>query len=295
MAFLIQQDQTPSRARRLQARPCLRRLSRSASWPSPSLSSPTSAQPLPRQTYSPEAERKFANGLAAYAEGDYGEALSALEEVSAMHSNQRSSAALLLVSRALVRLERYREALEAARRIEIDYRGSRYTAGCPPCGRGLFVPIEKLPRSSSRVRPPAGDSGAVVAAGERRRKAGGYHQKPGDHYRGTGANRPACWRRAFSGRRAVRRSPVVFPPGVARPQPRRPHRLSRQRGERCFRRPRPQDAFRRHSGERGGRRMEGRRTARRIRGDHRVGVGGPGWEACDRHPDALERVPELRG
>ncbi len=93
-----------------------------------SLSSPTSAQPLPRQTYSPEAERKFANGLAAYAEGDYGEALSALEEVSAMHSNQRSSAALLLVSRALMRLERYREALEAARRIEIDYRGSRYTA-----------------------------------------------------------------------------------------------------------------------------------------------------------------------
>ena len=94
----------------------------------PSLSSPTPANPLPRPSYSPEAESKFSRGLSAYAEGNYGEALRALEEVRALPSNQRSSAALLLASTALVRLDRFTEALEAARRIEIEYPGSRYTA-----------------------------------------------------------------------------------------------------------------------------------------------------------------------
>ncbi|MCY3761235.1 MAG: ABC transporter substrate-binding protein [Gemmatimonadetes bacterium] len=94
----------------------------------PSVSSPAPAQPLPQHSYSPEADSKFARGVSAYAEGNYGEALRALEEVSALPSNQRTSAALLLASWALVRLDRFREALEAARRIESDYPGSRYTA-----------------------------------------------------------------------------------------------------------------------------------------------------------------------
>ena len=89
-----------------------------------SLSTPV--QPLSSQAYSPEAESKFADGLAAYIKGNYSRALSALEEVRAMPSHQRSSAALLLVSTTLVRLDRFKEALEAASRIEIDYPGSRY-------------------------------------------------------------------------------------------------------------------------------------------------------------------------
>ena len=91
-------------------------------------SSPTSSQLPPKQAYSPEAEGKFARGVEAYFEGNFSEALGALEEVSALPSNQRSSAALLLASRALVRLDRFTEALDTARRIEIDYPGSRYTA-----------------------------------------------------------------------------------------------------------------------------------------------------------------------
>ena len=260
-----------------------------------SLSSPTSSQPFPRQTYSPEAESKFANGLASYAQGDYGEALSALEEVSAMHSNQRSSAALLLVSRALVRLERYREALEAARRIEIDYRGSRYTADARLVAGDCYYQLNRYREAAAeyaRLLATPGPLSLQASAAERlaaivRNRVITTEERErigrlvgAERFRDAVLFGEARWyaRLGWHGRsRAV------------------PHRLSRQRGERCFRRPRPQDAFRRHSGERGGRRMEGRRTARRIRGDHRVGVGGPGWEACDRHPDAFERVPELRG
>ena len=93
-----------------------------------SVSSPTPGQPLPQPAYSPEAERKFADGLAAYIKGNYPEALSSLEEVSVMPPHQRSSAAFLLLSRTLVRLDRFEEALEAASRIETDFPGSRYTA-----------------------------------------------------------------------------------------------------------------------------------------------------------------------
>ena len=108
-----------------------------------SVSSPSPAQPLPRQAYSPEAERKFASGFAAYIKGDYAEAVRALEGVSAMPSNQRTSAALLLVSRALVRQGRFMEALEAARRIEIDYPDSRYTADARLVAGDCFFQLKR--------------------------------------------------------------------------------------------------------------------------------------------------------
>ena len=122
-----------------------------------SVSSPTPVQLVPKPAFSPEAEAKFASGVEAYAEGNYGEALRALEEVSALPPNQRSSAALLLASRALVRLGRFREGLEAARRIELDFPGSRYTADARLVAGDCYFNLK-------RYRESAGEYVRLLAA-----------------------------------------------------------------------------------------------------------------------------------
>ena len=135
-----------------------------------SVSGPIPAQPLPQQSYSPEAESKFARGVSAYAEGNYGEALRALEEVSALPSNQRTSAALLLASWALVRLDRFREALEAARRIETDYPGSRYTADARLVAGDCYFQLKRYPEAAAeyaRLLTAPGQLSLQASAAER--------------------------------------------------------------------------------------------------------------------------------
>ena len=77
--------------------------------------------------YSNQAEKLFAQGLDAYRRGDYERARDRLQQLLEFPSNQRSSAAQLVLGTAAFRLGDYARALQAAKQMQRRHLGSRYT------------------------------------------------------------------------------------------------------------------------------------------------------------------------
>ena len=77
-------------------------------------------------TYSVDAEKVFGNGLAAYKQGRFDEALNHLRQLAEFPLNQRSSAGQFLVGKALYRLGHFAEAIDAALALQRRFPTSRY-------------------------------------------------------------------------------------------------------------------------------------------------------------------------
>ena len=77
--------------------------------------------------FSTQAEKLFAQGIDAYRKGDYERARDRLQQLLEFPTNQRSSAAQLVLSTAAFRLGDYGRALEAAKQLQRRHLGSRYT------------------------------------------------------------------------------------------------------------------------------------------------------------------------
>ena len=77
-------------------------------------------------TYSGDAEKVFGNGLAAYKQGRFDEALNHLRQLAEFPINQRSSAGQFLVGKAMYRLGRFAEAIDAALVLQRRFPTSRY-------------------------------------------------------------------------------------------------------------------------------------------------------------------------
>ena len=77
-------------------------------------------------TYSVNAEKVFGNGLAAYKQGHFDEALNHLRQLVEFPLNQRSSAGQFLVGKALYRLGHFAEAIDAALALQRRFPRSRY-------------------------------------------------------------------------------------------------------------------------------------------------------------------------
>ncbi|MDE2808673.1 MAG: tetratricopeptide repeat protein, partial [Gemmatimonadota bacterium] len=77
-------------------------------------------------TYSADAEKTFGNGLEAYREGRFDEALNHLRQLAEFPLNQRSSVGQLLLGKTLYRLGRFAEAIDAALVLQRRFPISRY-------------------------------------------------------------------------------------------------------------------------------------------------------------------------
>jgi len=77
-------------------------------------------------TYSVDAEKVFGNGLAAYKQGRFEEALNHLRQLVEFPLNQRSSAGQFLIGKALYRLGHFAEAIDAALALQRRFPASRY-------------------------------------------------------------------------------------------------------------------------------------------------------------------------
>ena len=77
-------------------------------------------------TYSVDAEKVFGNGLAAYQQGRFDEALDHLRQLAEFPFNQRSSAGQFLLGKALYRLGHFAEAIDAALVLQRRFPTSRY-------------------------------------------------------------------------------------------------------------------------------------------------------------------------
>ncbi|MGB1719465.1 MAG: tetratricopeptide repeat protein, partial [Candidatus Latescibacterota bacterium] len=77
-------------------------------------------------TYSPEADRLFAQGLQAYRVGEYEEARIAFARLLEMATHQHSSAGQLMLGKSHFRLGNYEDALAAARGLPRAHVDSRY-------------------------------------------------------------------------------------------------------------------------------------------------------------------------
>ena len=77
-------------------------------------------------TYSADAEKVFGNGLAAYKQGRFDEALNHLRQLAEFPINQRSSIGQFLVGKAMYRLGRFAEAIDAALVLQRRFPTSRY-------------------------------------------------------------------------------------------------------------------------------------------------------------------------
>lgn len=77
---------------------------------------------------SPQADRDFELGLSAYEQDDLREARKRFEAIVESPENQRTSAALLMLTRTLLRAEQFRGGLDVAKRLEREYPNSRYAA-----------------------------------------------------------------------------------------------------------------------------------------------------------------------
>ena len=77
-------------------------------------------------TYSADAEKVFGNGLAAYKQGRFDEALNHLRQLAEFPINQRSSVGQFLVGKAMYRLGRFAEAIDAALVLQRRFPTSRY-------------------------------------------------------------------------------------------------------------------------------------------------------------------------
>ena len=77
-------------------------------------------------TYSADAEKIFGNGLVAYKQGRFDETLNHLQQLAEFPLNQRSSAGQFLLGKALYRLGRFAEAIDAALVLQRRFPISRY-------------------------------------------------------------------------------------------------------------------------------------------------------------------------
>ena len=77
-------------------------------------------------TYSVDAEKVFGNGLAAYKQERFDEALNHLRQLAEFPLNQRSSAGQFLVGKSLYRLGHFAEAIDAALALQRRFPKSRY-------------------------------------------------------------------------------------------------------------------------------------------------------------------------
>ena len=77
-------------------------------------------------TYSADAEKVFGNGLAAYKQGRFDEALNHLRQLAEFPLNQRSSVGQFLVGKALYGLGHFAEAIDAALALQRRFPASRY-------------------------------------------------------------------------------------------------------------------------------------------------------------------------
>ena len=77
-------------------------------------------------TYSADAEETFGNALGAYQQGRFDEALNHLRQLTEFPLNQRSSVGQFLLGRALYRLGRFAEAIDAALVLQRRFPISRY-------------------------------------------------------------------------------------------------------------------------------------------------------------------------
>ena len=77
---------------------------------------------------SPQADRDFERGLSAYEEEDLSAARKHFTTIVDAPENQRTSAALLMLTRALLQAEHFRAGLDAAKRLERQYPRSRYSS-----------------------------------------------------------------------------------------------------------------------------------------------------------------------
>ncbi|MEE2657073.1 MAG: ABC transporter substrate-binding protein [Candidatus Latescibacterota bacterium] len=87
-----------------------------------------SRAPLEGPRYSHEADRTFVRALTAHRNAEYEEAERLLQAIVQLPKNQRSTAALLMLSRTQFRLGDFRGALDAARTLERAFPDSRYAA-----------------------------------------------------------------------------------------------------------------------------------------------------------------------
>ena len=78
--------------------------------------------------FSSAAEKMFHKGIEAYRAGKYEQARSYTEKILKLAPNQRSSAAQLILGKALFRLRQYESALDAARQLQERFGASRYIA-----------------------------------------------------------------------------------------------------------------------------------------------------------------------
>ena len=77
-------------------------------------------------TYSVDAEKIFGNGLEAYKQGRFDEALNHLRQLAEFPLNQRSSIGQFLLGKALYRLGHFAEAIDAALVLQRRFPTSRY-------------------------------------------------------------------------------------------------------------------------------------------------------------------------
>jgi ABC-type branched-subunit amino acid transport system substrate-binding protein len=77
---------------------------------------------------SPQADRDFEKGLSAYQEEDLSAARKHFTTIVDAPENQRTSAALLMLTRTLLRAEQFRAGLDAAKRLEREFPRSRYSS-----------------------------------------------------------------------------------------------------------------------------------------------------------------------
>ena len=77
-------------------------------------------------TYSADAEKAFGNGLEAYQQGRFDEALNHLRQLAEFPLNQRSSEGQFLLGKALYRLGHFAEAIDAALVLQRRFPASRY-------------------------------------------------------------------------------------------------------------------------------------------------------------------------
>jgi len=87
---------------------------------------PSNAQSA-EEAYLVEAERVFERGLEAYDKEAFDKARTHFGKLSELPINQRSSAGLLMLGRALFQLGQYEEARQVTRRLEREFEGSRYS------------------------------------------------------------------------------------------------------------------------------------------------------------------------
>ena len=107
--------------------PCIQRTARHLCLVLAAVLAPTLAEGQAYTwTYSVGAEKVFGNGLAAYKQGRFDEALNHLRQLAEFPLNQRSSVGQFLVGKALYRLGHFAEAIDAALALQHRFPRSRY-------------------------------------------------------------------------------------------------------------------------------------------------------------------------